>query len=241
MADDAVTPDMCRVTARQRLHRLLIDAHDDGVLGRVPVEATDSCDFSSEVWVRGMEPGPDAMRAQASGAQDASDRAPADALAATRVQSIGDGLVGPHIAKGHAAIRRSLAGQRDDLAPDLQRHTRGPPAPRRIEQRLDARASLPSGAPLAHDASAAPDEPRHLRRTIPVGEPYDDPRANDDVVLSVPTPGECLHATPFLARDAHGSRSRTRHVHPIHEGRLSFHQPQGTRLELLAGRTRAPS
>jgi hypothetical protein len=66
-----------------------------------------------------MEPGPDAMRTEASGTQDASDRAPAHTLAATRVQSIGDGLVGPHVAKGDAAIRGSLAGQRDDLAPHL--------------------------------------------------------------------------------------------------------------------------
>src|SRR5579864_17764 len=41
VADDATTTHVDRVTARQRLHRLLVDAHDDSVVGRVPVEAAD--------------------------------------------------------------------------------------------------------------------------------------------------------------------------------------------------------
>jgi hypothetical protein len=48
VADDATVTRVDRVTARQRLHRLLVDAHDDSVLGRVSVEAADSRDLRSK-------------------------------------------------------------------------------------------------------------------------------------------------------------------------------------------------
>jgi hypothetical protein len=105
----------------------------------------------------------------------------------------------------------------------LQRHARRPTTPRRVKERLDARASLPPGSPLSHDAIAAPNQQGDPRWTMPVGEPDDDPRADHDVVLSVPTPRERLDARPLQSRDAHASRSRTRiHTPSIHEVPLSF-------------------
>jgi hypothetical protein len=43
--------DVGGMTARQCLHGLLIDAHDNGVLGRVPVEAADPRDLRTKVGV----------------------------------------------------------------------------------------------------------------------------------------------------------------------------------------------
>ena len=211
------------MTARQRLHRLLIDAHDDGVPGRVPVKATDPRDFCSKVGIRGMEPVADAMRAPAPRSQDASDGTAAYALAAALVQGVSDCLVGPHVAKDHAVVCRSLACQLDDLAPSLQRNARWPPAPRRVEERLDARASNPAGTPLSHSTIAAPDEQGDPRWTVSVGKPDDDPRPNNDIVLGVPPPRERLDARPLQARDADRLRVRARiHLASIHEPPISF-------------------
>jgi hypothetical protein len=223
VADDATTTHMDRVTACQRLHWLLVDAHDDSVLGRVPVEAADPRDLRSKVGIRGMEPVANTVRAPATRCQDASDGTAAYPLAAARVQGVRDRLVGPHVAKDHAVVRRSLARQLDDLAPSLQRNPRGPAAPGRVKERLDARASLPTGPPLAYDAVAAPGERRDPRWTMSVRKPDDDPCADHDVVLSMPPPRERLDARPLQSRDAHSSKSRTRsHLPSIHDPRLLF-------------------
>lgn len=223
VADDATAARVDGVTARQRLHRLLVDAHDDGVLGRVPVQAADPRDFRSKVGIGGVEPVPDTMRAPATGPEDAPDGTAAHTLAVTLEQGVCDGLVGPNIAKHHAVVRRSLTRQLDDLATGLQRHARRPAAPRRVKQGLDARGGLPTGSPLAHDAIAASDLRGDPRRALPVAESHDDPRADHDVVLGVPPPRERLHARPFAPRDANSSRSRTRlHAPSIHEADRSF-------------------
>jgi hypothetical protein len=92
VSDDAMMTPVDGVTARQRLHRLLVDAHHDGVLRRVPVEAADPRDLRSEVGIGGMEPVADTVRAPASGAEHASDGTAAHPLAAARVQGVGDRL-----------------------------------------------------------------------------------------------------------------------------------------------------
>jgi len=223
VANDASVTHVDGVTARQRLHRLLVDAHDDSVLGRVPVESADSRDLHSKTGIRGMEPVPDTVRPPATGSQYPSDGTAAHPLAAVRVQGVRDRLIGPHVAKGHTIICRSLTRQLHDLASCLQRHTRWPAASRRIKERLDARASLPAGSPLAHDAIAAPGEQGDPRWTMTVGKPDDDPRADHDVVPSMPPPRERLDPRPLQSRDSHSSRSRTRiHTPSIHEVRLSF-------------------
>jgi hypothetical protein len=223
VANDASVTHVDGVTARQRLHRLLVDAHNDSVLGRVPVEAADARDLRSKIGIRGMEPVANTVRAPATRTQYPSDGTAAHPLAAARVQGVRDRLIGPHIAKGYAVVCRSLTCQLDDLAPGLQRHTRWPAAPRRVKERLHARTSLPAGSPLAHNAIAAPGQHGHPRWTMPVGQPDDHPRADHDVVLTVPPPRERLDARPFESWDAHSSRSRTRiHILSIHEARLLF-------------------
>ncbi len=104
VADDAMTPHVDRVTARQRLHRLLVDAHDDSILGRLPVETADSRDLRSKVGIREMEPVANTVRAPAIRGQDASDGTAAHSLAAARVQGVRHRLVGPHVAKDHAVV-----------------------------------------------------------------------------------------------------------------------------------------
>ena len=199
------------------------DAHDDSVLWRVPVEATDPRDLRSKVGIRGMKPVADTVRAPATRSQHASDRTAAYSLAAACVQGVGDRLIGPHIAKDHAVVSRSLTRQLDDLAPSFQRHARWPAAPRRVQERLDARTNLPPGSPLTHDAVAATCEQGDPRWTSSVGKPEDDPCADHDVVLRMPPPRERLDARPLGSRDAHSSRSRTRsHLRSIHEPLLSF-------------------
>jgi hypothetical protein len=69
--DDATMTDVDGVTARQRLHRLLVDAHDDGVIGRVLVEATDPLNFRAKVRIRRVKPVADPVRAPAAGFEDA--------------------------------------------------------------------------------------------------------------------------------------------------------------------------
>jgi hypothetical protein len=215
--------DVDGVAARQRLHRLLVDAHDDGVIGRKSVEAADPLNFRAEFRIRRMKPVPDPMRAPAAGFEDTSDCGAAHPVAAALVQGICDRLVRPHVSKGRAVVRGSLARQRHDLTPGLQRHARGPAAPARIEERLDARTSLPARSPLAHEAVAAANDRGDPRRPVPVRKPHDDPRTDHNVVVSVPPPRERLNARPFAPRDAHSSRSRAGlHAPSIHEGRLSF-------------------
>jgi hypothetical protein len=187
------------------------------------VEATDSRDLRLEVGIRGMEPVADTVRAPAAGSEHAPDCTAAHPLAAALVQGVCDRLVGPHVAKYHAVVCRTLTRQRDDLAPRLQRYARWPAAPRRVKERLDARTGFPAGSPLAHEAVAAPDEPGDPCRAVPVRKPDDDPRADDYVMLSMPPPRDRLEARPLASRDAYSSRSRTGiHVPSIHEGRLSF-------------------
>jgi hypothetical protein len=112
----------------------LVDAHDDGVLGRTPVEAADPSDLRSKIGIRGVEPVADTVRAPATGSEYPPDGTAAHPLAAALVQGVCDRLIGPHVAKGHAIVCRSLARQLHDLAPGLQRHTRWPAAPRRVEE-----------------------------------------------------------------------------------------------------------
>ena len=69
------------------------DAHDDSVLWRVPVEATDPRDLRSKVGIRGMEPVPNTVRAPATGSQDASHGTAAYPLAAALIQSVRDRLI----------------------------------------------------------------------------------------------------------------------------------------------------
>src|SRR5258708_5084920 len=98
VADDATMTNVDGVTARQRLHRLLVDAYDDRVLGRVPVEAADPRNLRSKVGIRGMKPVADTVWAKATGSEHASDGTAAHPLAAARVQGVRDRLVGPHLA-----------------------------------------------------------------------------------------------------------------------------------------------
>ena len=186
-----------------------------------------------------MQPVADAVRAPATGSEDASDGAAADPLAVALIEGVRDRLVRPHVAKDHPVAFRSLACQLDDLAPSLQRHARRPAAPRRIQERLKARASLPARSPLAHDAIAAPGEPGDPRWTMPIGKPHNDPRADHDVALSMPTSRDGLDPRPLESWDAHSSRARTRiHLPSIHEGRSLFPWTARSRNELPAGRTR---
>src|SRR5579872_648154 len=99
VSDDATMTDVDRVTARQRLHRLLVDAHDDGVVGRVSVEAADSLNLRTKIRVRRMEPVPHPMRAPAVGSENASDGGATHPLATAFVQSVRDRLVRPHVPK----------------------------------------------------------------------------------------------------------------------------------------------
>jgi hypothetical protein len=219
VADDSTMTHVDGVTTRERLHRLLVDAHDDGILGRVPVEAADPSDLRSEIGIGGMEPVTDAVRAPTTGSEYASDGTAAHPLAAAFVQGVRDRLVRPHVAKGRAVVSRSLTRQLDDLAPGLEAYTRWSAAPRCVKERIDARANLPTRSPFAHGALAAPDQQRDPRWTVPMGEPRDDPRADHEVMLRVPTPRERLDAHPFESWDTHSSRSRTRiHTPSIHEG-----------------------
>lgn len=223
VADDAMTTHVDGVTPSQRLHGLLVDAQDDGVLGRAAVEATDPRDLRSEVGIRGMEPVADTVRTPATRSQHASNGTAAYPLAAACMQSVRDRLVGPDVAKDHAVVLRPLACQLDDLAPSLQRDPWWPAASGRVKKRLDARASLPPGSPLAYDPVAAPSEQCGPGRATSVRKPDNDPWANDDVVLPVPPSRERLDARPLPSRDANSSRSRTRiHLPSIHEPRLSF-------------------
>jgi hypothetical protein len=100
--------DVDGVTARQRLHRLLVDAHDDGVVGRMLVEAADPLHFRAKFRVRRVKPVADPVRAPAAGFEDASDRGATYPLAAALVQDIRNRLVRPHVSKGHAVVCRSL-------------------------------------------------------------------------------------------------------------------------------------
>jgi len=163
VADDAMMTDVDGVTARQRLHRLLVDAYDDGVLGRVLVKTADPRNLRSKLRVGRMEPVADAVRAPAAGFEDAPDGTAAHPLATARVQGVGDRLVGPHVAKDDTVVRGPLARERHDLAPRLKRYAWRPAAPWRIKKRFDARASFPAGSPLAHHAVAASDEPSDRR------------------------------------------------------------------------------
>src|SRR5215471_5912676 len=105
------------MTARQGLQRFLVDAHDDSIFGRVPVEAADPRDLRSKVGIRGMEPVANTVRAPAVRSQHASDRTAAYSLAGALVQGVGDRLIGPHVAKDHAVVCRSFARQLHNLAP----------------------------------------------------------------------------------------------------------------------------
>ena len=240
VADDAVMTHVDRMTAGQRLHRLLVDAHDDTVLGRVPVEAADPCDLGSKVGIRGMQPVADTVRAPATGSEYASDSTAAHPLAAGCVQGVRDRLVRPHVAKHHAVVRRSLARQLNDLASGLQRHTRWPPASRSVKERLDARVGIPASSPLTYDAIAAAGQRSGPRWTMSVREPDDGPRPDHDVMLRVPTSRERLHPRPLRTRDAQSSRSRAGpHVPSIHGDQPLFPWP-GSRNELPASRTRSP-
>jgi hypothetical protein len=120
VADDAALTNMNGVTARQRLHRLLVDAYDDGVTGWAPVEAANPCDLLSKVGIRRMEPVADTVRAQATGSEDTTNGTSTHTFPAALVQSVRDRLVRPHVAKDHVIVSRPLARQRDDLAPRLQ-------------------------------------------------------------------------------------------------------------------------
>jgi hypothetical protein len=223
MAEAATMTHVERMAACQRLHGLFVDAHDDGVFGRVPVESADSRDFGSKVRIGGVEPVANTVRTQAPRPQNASDSTAADSFTAARVESVGDRLVRPHIAKGHAAIDRALTCQLNDLASGLHRHQRGTPGSRGIHQRLDARARLPSGSPLTHDAVAAPDKQRDPRRAMTIRKPHNDPCSDHDVMPGVPPPRERLHSRPFESRDTYSSRLPSgTHVPSIHQGRLSF-------------------
>ena len=146
VADDAAMTHVDGVTARQRLHRLLVDANDDSVLGRMPVKAANPRDLRSKIGIGGVEPVADTVRAPATGSEYASDGTAAHPLAAACEQGVRDRLVRPHVAKGHAVVCRSLTRQLDDSSHRvLQRNTRWPAAPGRVKERLDAWASLPSG------------------------------------------------------------------------------------------------
>ena len=223
VADDTASPHVDRMTTRQRLHRFLVDAYDDSVLGGMLIEAADPRHLRPKVGIGGVEPVANTVRAPAARLQDSSDRTAAHSRTATLVQGVGHRLVRPHVSEGDSVVGRPLAGQLHNLAPSLQRYASGSAASLRVQQRLDAWASLPPRSPLAHDTIAAPDEQRDPRRTMPVAEPDDGPRANHDVMLGVPTPRQSLDPRPLQAWDAHSLRSRTKgHAPSIHEGPLSF-------------------
>jgi hypothetical protein len=118
VADDATMTHVDRVTARQRLHRLLVDAHDDSVLRRVPVKAADPRDLHSKVRIRGMKPVADTVRAPATRSQHASDRTAAYVLAPACVQGVGE---------GRRSYELQIASSIQEVARWLpDRHTRGP-------------------------------------------------------------------------------------------------------------------
>lgn len=73
-----------RVRARQHLHRLFVDAQEDGVLGRLQVELADAANLGLEIWIRAVQPRPHVVRAKAFGAEHALHGGATDVNARTR-------------------------------------------------------------------------------------------------------------------------------------------------------------
>ena len=116
-----------RVRARQHLHRLLVDAQDDGVLGRLQVELADAANLGLEVRIRAVQPRSHVVRAKASGAEHALHGGATDIHASTRKQLVGEGLLRPNLAKGSSVTFRAAACQSDDLATRLDGDLRWAP------------------------------------------------------------------------------------------------------------------
>ena len=227
VANDAAVADVGRMPARQRLHRLLVHAQDDGILGRMGVETADASDLGAKLGVLRVQPVAHTMRSQATGAEHAPDRAAANELAGTTEKSPCDCFVRPHAPKRCDVLPRdflrTLARKLYDLASGHERDSPRAPASRRVEQRLDARLRIPARPPLAHDSITAAAKSSHSRRAVTVRQPHDHPGANDDIVCGMPSPRERLQPRPFRSRNANSTRLRTwTHAASIHELRVLF-------------------
>ena len=138
VADDATMTRMGRVTVRQRLHRFLIDAQDDSVFGRTPIEAADPRDFRLKIGIGRMQPVANTVRTPA------YPNVPTVAEAGQPGLTI-DGLVGLF---GHPFMPMAL---RERIAADIKEVMESDPI---IKDRLTRTAQLfAPGGPAEFGAS----------------------------------------------------------------------------------------
>jgi len=161
---------MRRVTPRKDLHGFLVDADDDGILGRIQVKLADTTDLGLEFHVGAMQPRPYAVRTKAFGRKDALHGRATDLDPGFQEQHVCDGLLRPYASKSCIIIRQATARQCNDFAARFQRNVGRTAGPRGIEECLEAGSVSPLVAPLLDGVDMAAEPIGHLGRASPVRE-----------------------------------------------------------------------
>jgi hypothetical protein len=167
--------------------RLLVDAHDDGGLGRVEVEPDDVAHLVDELGVGRELEGLALVRLEPEGPPDAADRALA------------------HPGRGRHRARRPvrrvgrlLLERLDDHPLDISVADRARLARTRlVMQTVEATPSEPA-APLANRRAAAAQPRRDLLARLAVGRRQHDPAAQRQRLRALRTPRPALQHLPLL-------------------------------------------